>query len=247
MISEIGFLEATWPAPKNIIAGTTLRQFGYSQGSFGALNLGDHVGDNIDNVKRNRQLLNDAMNLPSAPCWLKQTHSAKVIAEPSNDIAIYADASITRKVEKICVVLTADCLPILITSKSGDIVSAIHAGWRGLADGIVENTINTMHSSPEELLVWLGPAISQLAFEVGNDVREIFLGLDINNNVFFKSNERSRWQADLYGIVKLKLNLLGVREIYGGDECTFSDERRLYSYRKNNKCGRMASIIYMQK
>jgi len=247
MICEIGFLEAVWPAPKNIIAGTTLRQSGFSQGSFGALNLGSHVGDNIDNVKRNRRLLRDAMNLPSEPCWLKQKHSAKVVIEPSNEIVLCADASITRTVEKVCVVLTADCLPILITSKSGDIISAIHAGWRGLAGGIVENTINTMKSSPNELLVWLGPAISQLAFEVGNDVRGIFLDLDINNESCFKGNKRGRWQADLYAIVKLKLNRLGVRDIFGGDECTFSDEKRLYSYRKDNECGRMASIIYMQK
>jgi|TARA_B110000914_G_scaffold225113_1_gene244888 YfiH family protein len=247
MTSEIGFLDAVWPAPENIIAGTTLKMSGYSQGTYSAFNLGDHVGDNIDHVKNNRRLLCEVLNLPSEPCWLNQKHSAKVITEPTNDVNLFADASITRSAKKICVVLTADCLPVLITTKSGDTISAIHAGWRGLAAGIIENTINAMQSDPNELLVWLGPAISQRAFEVGDDVRNIFLKLNDNNKFFFKANDSNRWQADLYGLAKLKLSDLGIRAIFGGNECTYSDTKRLYSYRRDNKCGRMASIIYIQK
>ena len=246
MISEIGFLEAVWPAPENIIAGTTLKLSGHSQGSYSAFNLGDHVGDNIDDVKKNRQLLSEALNLPSEPCWLDQMHSATVISEPSNERNLFGDASITRSAKKICVVLTADCLPILITNKSGDTISAIHAGWRGLAAGIIENTIDAMQSNSNELLVWLGPAISQQAFEVGDDVRNEFLGLDDRNRLFFKANDSNRWQADLYGLAKLKLSHLGIKAIFGGNECTYSDRKRLYSYRRDNKCGRMASIIYMK-
>ncbi len=246
MKNEIAFLEAAWPAPKNIVAGTTLRQLGFSVGDYNALNIGKHVGDNSISVQQNRSLLRAALSLSEEPCWLNQVHGSEVIMNPTNKKILTADASFTSKQDRVCVVMTADCLPLLISNKSGTMVAAIHAGWRGLAAGVIDNTITAMNCNTDELLVWLAPAISQSAFEVGNEVREVFQKVNINFLECFKLNKRKRWQADIYKLAKINLNALGIYNIFGGNECTYNDPEKFYSFRRNNNCGRMASLIYIK-
>ena len=246
MKDKIAFLEAVWPAPANIIAGTTLRQRGLSGGAYTALNLAAHVGDDVIAVRENRSLLKTSLSLSEEPCWLNQVHGTEVAINPCNKTTVTADASIATIQNKVCVVMTADCLPLLITNTSGSMVAAIHAGWRGLASGIIENTIAAMNCNVNEILVWLAPAISQSAFEVGDEVREIFQQENIKFLECFKINSRKRWQADIYQLAKINLNALGIYNIFGGKDCTYSDSEKFYSYRRDGACGRMASLIYMK-
>lgn len=237
------WLRADWPAPDRIVAGSTVRTGGVSEGAFESLNLGDHVGDDPQRVAENRRRFVAASGIGAEPGWLTQVHGTAV--RIAGDTApIEADAAIAREPGATVAVLTADCLPILLCADSGDEIAAVHAGWRGLAAGIVAATIAHMKTRPQRLLAWFGPAISQPAFEVGDEVRAAFHADDPGSGGCFVPNERGRWQADLYGLARRRLEAAGVAAIYGGGLCTFGDSERFFSYRRDGQCGRMASFIH---
>ena len=211
------WIPADWSAPESVIAGMTLRD-----SSFDDLALAGH------------------------PCWLNQVHGADVVIAQDFETPPDADAAIGRSTNDVCVVRTADCLPVLISSVDGTEIAAAHAGWRGLAAGIIEATISRMRHDPDELLVWLGPAISQPAFEVGDEVRAAFIAQAPDDAEHFEANARGRWQADLYGLARRRLRALGVAEITGGEFCTHAERERFFSYRRNPDCGRMVSFVTIQ-
>lgn len=223
----------------------TLRAGGHSQGKYNSFNLATHVNDDINAVHLNRDRLNQF--LPSAPHWLHQTHSVDAIKLPS--LSFNADASYTSEKNTICVVQTADCLPLLVTNHEGTIVAAIHAGWRGLLNGVIENTIEKMSVFPNDLLVWLGPAISRKYFEVGFDVKNSFCEKHTESEKAFHMISDQKWLADIYALAKIRLNGCGVHQIYGGsvsDEyCTFANALDYFSYRRDGMTGRMASLIWI--
>ena len=239
------FFIPNWPVAPHIKSMQTLRTGGNSEGKYNSFNLATHVNDETNSVHLNRDLLNQF--LPSSPHWLNQTHSADVIKIPS--LAFNADASYTTEKNTVCVVQTADCLPLLITNIGGTIVASIHAGWRGLLNGVIENTIEKMNVSPNELLVWLGPAISRQHFEVGFDVKNSFCEKHSEAEKAFHLIPDQKWLADIYALAKIRLNLCGVSQIYGGsisDEyCTFANEVDYFSYRRDGVTGRMASLIWI--
>lgn len=238
------WLAADWPAPDGVVAGTTTRTGGVSTGVYESLNLGAHVGDDAASVADNRSRFVEACGLSQEPFWLTQVHGDRVVDAGTSEPAPEADAAVSSG--SGLVIMTADCLPVLFCSDDGDEIAACHCGWRGLAAGIIENTVAAMRSRPEALLAWLGPAISQAAFEVGDDVREAFLARTPDAAACFEANERGRWQADLYGLARQALNAAGVTRVHGGSLCTYSDPARFYSYRRDGQTGRMATFIYRQ-
>ena len=223
----------------------TLRSGGKSEGKYNSFNLATHVNDEINTVHLNRDLLNQY--LPGAPYWLNQTHSVDVLKLPSQ--TLNGDASYTIDKNTVCVVQTADCLPLLVTNIDGTIVAAIHAGWRGLLNGVIENTIEKMNISPNELLVWLGPAISQKHFEVGFDVKNSYCEKHTAAEKAFHLISEQKWLADIYALAKIRLHICGISQIYGGsvsdDYCTFANEVDYFSYRRDGITGRMASLIWI--
>ena len=240
-----GWITPDWPAPANVKAATTLRTGGVSEGVFASLNLGSHVGDDPAAVAENRRLLKAALQLPAEPAWLNQVHGTNVVVANSHSSPPTADASVAHAAGQVCVVLTADCLPVLLCDRQGTRVAAAHAGWRGLAGGVLKATIDALQIPPSELLAWLGPAIEQQAFEVGPEVREQFLTLDRRNDGAFQSNARGRWQADLYQLARNELARLGVNAVSGGGLRCHADEQRFFSYRRNSRTGRMASLVWL--
>jgi hypothetical protein len=245
------WLQADWPAPDFIKAGTTLRQGGESSGAYSSFNLASHVGDEIVAVSQNRSML----NVPNIPQWLEQTHSTKVVLLPNDEAIPKADAAYTQKENTVCAVLTADCLPLLITDEQGSCVAAIHAGWRGLCDGIIENTIKKLPVATQSLLVWLGPAIGADVYEVGEEVYDAFTKDDIEaGRAFVPVPSKAKgiivtrhWLFDIYALARLRLQRLGITKIYGGDLSTYNDQERFFSYRRQAKTGRMASLIWIEK
>jgi YfiH family protein len=239
------FFIPNWPAPPHIKSMQTLRLGGKSEGTYTSFNLATHVNDEINAVHLNRDLLNQY--LPSSPHWLNQTHSVDVLKLPSPKLN--GDASYTTEKNTVCVVQTADCLPLLVTNIDGTIVAAIHAGWRGLLNGVIEKTIEKISISPNELLVWLGPAISQKHFEVGFDVKNSFCKKHSEAEKAFHLISDQKWLADIYVLAKIRLNLCGISQIYGGsvsnDYCTFANELEYFSYRRDGVTGRMASLIWI--
>lgn len=211
------WIAADWPAPNNVIAGTTLR--------LGAI---------------------ESLRLPGDPCWLKQVHGANVVAAGRYDSPPTADASVGQHPGDVCVVRTADCLPVLFCSADGREIAAAHAGWRGLAAGILEATIRRMAHDPGELMAWMGPAISQAAFEVGGEVRAAFVDQDPGVADCFERNPRGRWQADLYALARRRLASAGVGACHGGGLCTFADDKRFFSYRRSADSGRMVSFVALK-
>ena len=238
------WIPANWPGPDGIVAGCTTREGGVSEGEFATLNLGAHVGDAIECVTENRQRFTALCDLPAAPLWLEQVHGTDVVVDPDSAEPAAADAVLTRKPGRVCAVMTADCLPVLLVSVNGHELAAAHAGWRGLCDGILENTVQQFQASPNSILAWLGPAISQKNFEVGDEVRQRFVAHGPRAARFFTHNDNGRWQADLYGLARQRLMQAGIERIYGGDYCTYEDSRRFYSYRRDGPCGRMASFVF---
>lgn len=237
------FIQPNWPAPRNVKALTTLCK--NDTNSF--FNLANHVGDNIDNVLKNRLFLKTHANLPSDPIWIQQTHSAIALEATPENKNKEADASYTQEKNRVCVVLTADCLPILVCNKSGTQIAAIHAGWKGLAKGIVENTIQALDHLPEDLLIWLGPGICQTHYEVGNEVRDAFLAYDPNAEKAFLPSPENRWLADLYEVARLRLKKMGIESVYGGEFCTFEEKDLFFSARRDGLgTGRLATLIWME-
>ncbi len=237
-------IPAEWPAPANVVAGTTLRSGGVSQGEFAALNLAAHVGDDPVSVAENRRRVQTNFSLPNDPVWLRQVHGTRVVLGDAALTQPEADAIVAREVGVVCAVLTADCLPVVLTTEDGSEVAAAHVGWRGLCAGILEETVATFKVPPEQILVWLGPAISKLAFEVGAEVREQFVNKGEAAADFFSENGRGRWQADLYGLATLRLENCGVTRVFGGGCCTYTEQDRFFSYRRDGRCGRMATYIF---
>lgn len=229
----MNYIKPDWPAPANIKAFTTLRT------SWGRVDL-PSKGD------ESTALLTSLLQLPAKPVWLKQTHSTFVVPAEQTTINTEADAAYTHQANCVCVVLTADCLPILITTKDGTHVAAIHAGWRGLAAGIIEATISKMNLLPEQLLVWLGPAIGPSKFEVGQDVYDAFVKNHADAKRAFQSYSSDKWLADLYELARIRFQLLGVKQIYGGEYCTHTETDKFFSYRRDGSItGRMASVIWI--
>jgi polyphenol oxidase len=243
------YIYPNWHTPSQVRAVTTLRTDGLSLKPYESFNLAHHVGDNPAHVLANRIKLRQELNLTSEPIWLKQTHSNKIICANNAVPYIEADASYATKSNVVCVVLTADCLPILLCDKNGTTIAAIHAGWKSLAASIIENTIANLKINPKNLLVWLGPAISSGAFIVGNEVYEKFIQHDPRAQKAFiscKSNSQKR-HANIYILARQRLTNCGIisANIYGGEYCTYSDHR-FFSYRRDGeKTGRMASLIWM--
>ncbi len=232
-----------WPAPTNIRAGTSLRHGGVSLPPYASLNLGDHVGDDPAAVAENRQRL----KLPSEPVWLEQTHSPRIInAAHCTDGQNKADGSYSTQANIICAVLTADCLPLLICNKQGTQVAAVHAGWRGLASGIIEATLKKFTDDCSELLIWLGPAIGPDNYEVGNDLRQIFMAHDPAANAAFTA-QKETWHMDIYHLARQRLQTLGITAIYGGNHCCYREQEQFYSYRRDGITGRMASLIWREQ
>jgi YfiH family protein len=240
----VSWIAAEWPAPAGVVAGTTRRHSGRSEGEFASLNLGAHVGDDPEAVRENRRRFREHCALPSEPLWIDQVHGATVVVDPRAASYPEADAIVSRKREAVCAVLTADCLPVVLTAGDGSEVAAIHAGWRGLLLGVLEATVDTMHAEPADILAWFGPAISQPAFEVGGEVRESFLRDDPHAARFFEANDNARWQADLAGLARRRLAGAGVTRVFGGDFCTYADPGSFFSYRRVGQCGRMATFIF---
>jgi len=238
-------ISAAWPAPEHVRAFTTTRQGGQSRSNYSSLNLALHVEDNVDTVEQNRKHLSAAFNLPTEPFWLQQTHSSRV-TNAGNANNNEADGAWSKQTGVVCTVLTADCLPVFFCDRAGTTVAIVHAGWRGLMDGVISSAITEMNVDPENLLVWLGPAIGPEAFEVGEEVLQQFSKKNPINKAAFIQKDVEHWLCDIYQLARIELNQKGVQQIYGGDLCTYSDEDRFYSYRRDGVTGRMASLIWME-
>ncbi|VAX05381.1 FIG00003370: Multicopper polyphenol oxidase [hydrothermal vent metagenome] len=241
------WIEPDWPAPPGVRAYSTTRLGGYSQPPFDGFNLGDHVGDDQDAVARNRVLLSSSLELPSEPKWLTQVHGVDVIEAGITPQSWEADAMFARNPGLVCAVLTADCLPLLLCNRSGDWVAAVHAGWRGLADGIIEATLDRLAVPENEIIAWMGPAIGPACFEVGTKVRDSFLHHDPATEIAFTGNGPGRWLADIYQLAKQRLRAHGVTSVWGGEYCTVTDRERFYSYRRDGRTGRMATLVWIEK
>ncbi|MCK9284689.1 MAG: peptidoglycan editing factor PgeF [Rhodocyclaceae bacterium] len=240
------FIVPDWPAPESVRALSTTRCGGHSTGPFAGLNLADHVGDEAATVAANRRWLRETTRLPAEPVWLKQVHGSRCVLIDRDSPAEPADAGAAMLPGRVCAVLTADCLPVLICDAQGTAVAAVHAGWRGLVAGVLENSLAQLTLPGERLLVWLGPAIGSHAFEVGDDVRGAFVGEDAAAEEAFVPLREGKWLCDLYAIARQRLLRLGVEKIYGGGECTLSDPKRFYSFRRDGVTGRMASLIWLE-
>lgn len=238
-----------WPAPAQVRAVSSLRHGGCSEGIFQSFNLGDHVNDNPEHVLKNRQLFKQLADMPQEPLWLQQVHGI-VVARP--DLAcsysaapVKADAAYSCALQRVCVVMTADCLPLLLCDRAGKEVAAIHAGWRGLAAGVIEQTLRYFQAKPEDIMVWLGPAIGPQAFEVGSEVRAAFINAHPAADVAFKLQSSGKYLADLYLLARIRLVSQGITAIYGGNYCTYQQAEHFFSYRRDGQTGRMASAIWL--
>lgn len=240
------WIRPRWPAPQQVRALTTTRMGGESEVPFASLNLAQHVGDDPERVAANRRRLRVGLDLPEEPLWLEQVHGCTVVSHKEVVAGCEADASVAWGPGRVCAVLTADCLPVLLCDRLGTRVAAVHAGWRGLAAGVVEAVLDTIGGDAEDLLCWLGPAIGPSAYQVGGDVRERFLEQDPRAVEAFRPfGDEGRWYADIYSLARQRLLYRGVQAIYGGDCCTYSDPGRFFSFRRDGTTGRMASLIWL--
>lgn len=238
-----GWILPVWPAPARVRACATTRLGGVSEGPYASLNLGAHVGDRAEHVAENRRRVREALALPAEPAWLEQVHGIQVVR--AEQAPARADGAWTDAAGVVCAVLTADCLPVLFCDEAGSEVAAAHAGWRGLLAGVLEETVLAMGLAPRRLLAWLGPAIGPRAFEVGEEVREAFLAIDVGADVCFTPSPRGRWLADLPGLARRRLQAQGLARIYGGHDCTYQHPDRFFSYRRDGQTGRMAALIWL--
>lgn len=241
------FIIPDWPAPKNIKAYTTLRSGWGGRRPHHDTLRGFHTSDEEES-----QQLKNLLTLPDEPIWLTQTHSNIAIEALPENREKNADASFTHRVNHVCVVLTADCLPLLICDKNGTVAAAIHAGWRGLANGVIESTVSALsidatNFDANDLMVWLGPAIGPQKFEVGKDVYDAFTQRHVESASAFTPHLDDKWMADIYTLAKIRLNMLGITQIYGGNYCTYTQEDMFFSYRRDKgRTGRLASLIWIE-
>lgn len=246
-MNDIPLLLPDWPIADKVFACTTLRSGGVSRGGFHSLNLAAHVGDDPQAVSQNRERLRQSLHLPEPTRWLNQCHGNLAIDyEQLGGAPVDADAVYSRHAGQVCAVLTADCLPVLLAEQEGNAVAAIHAGWRGLLGGVIETTVAALAWPGERLLAWLGPAIGPRRFEVGSEVRQQFIAAHAAAEVCFINGANGRFLADLYGLARMRLGLLGIQRIYGGNRCTMDEAARFFSFRREPRCGRMASLIYLR-
>jgi len=244
MTPPFDWIVPEWPAPPWIKTLITTRNGGVSRGAFASFNLGLRTGDDPGAVTANRAYLRG--RLPQEPKWLAQQHGTAVVEVDDIDGSPAADASIARRPGTVCVIMIADCMPVLFTDQSGTLVAAAHAGWRGLAGGVLENTVRRMGVSPGEVLACLGPGIGPQAFEVGPEVRDAFIARNALAASAFAPGRSDKWLADLYALARLALARIGVTRVHGGGLCTASDPQRFYSYRRDRITGRMAALIWRE-
>jgi len=243
-VADSTVLVPAWPAPARVRCAFTLRAGGVSQGPYASFNLGAHTGDDPRAVAENRRRLGRLLSLPGEPHWLEQVHGTHWLDLDRPPLNLQADASFTRSQHRVCAVLVADCLPILLTNREGSMVAAVHAGWRGLAGGVLESSARALGAT-DELMAWIGPGIGPAHFEVGAEVRTALLALDPALEGAFEPNVRGRWQCDLPRVARQRLTAAGVRQVYGGEHCTFAEPGRFFSYRRDRHCGRMAALIWL--
>jgi polyphenol oxidase len=242
--NSIALIRPDWPAPARVRAAFTLRTGGVSRFPYDSLNLGARVGDDAESVRENRQRVRMQLQLPAEPAWLEQVHGTRIADLDCGDVSP-ADGLITRQAGRVCAVQVADCLPVLFAAHDGSAVAAAHAGWRGLAAGVLEATVAKLAIAPTRLSAWLGPAIGREHFEVGEEVRTAFVARDAGAAAAFSGNARGRWQCDLVALARRRLCALGVHDPCGGEWCTFADPARFFSFRREGRCGRMAAFIWL--
>lgn len=244
-------MKLSWPKERGVVgvgALSTDRRGGVSGRPFDSLNLGLHVGDLVQAVEENRRRVREVAGDGVRFAWLEQVHGTRVVDAAEVLEPVEADGSVATAAGVACVVMTADCLPVLFCDRAGTVVGAAHGGWRGLAAGVLEATVAKMGVDPGEILAWLGPAIGPAAFEVGGEVRQAFIERDERATAYFRPSQGApdeRWMADLYGLARLRLKALGVDDISGGRGCTFGEER-YFSYRRDGRTGRMATAIWLE-
>jgi polyphenol oxidase len=241
-----GVITPDWPAPPGVRAAFTLRTGGVSAPPYDSLNLSARVGDAAACVAENRRRVRDRLGLPAEPAWVEQVHGTHVTELDGAQPREPADAVITRRRATVCAVQVADCMPVLFAARSASVVGVAHAGWRGLAAGVLEATVARLRAPSAELIAWLGPAISAPHFEVGSEVRAAFLARDAGAVGAFAANARGRWQCDLAALARRRLAALGITSVSGGAWCTWADRERFFSFRRDRRCGRMAALIWLE-
>lgn len=243
----IEMIRADWPLQSRIAALTTTRHGGVSSSPYTDLNLAIHVGDQYKDVKQNRIVLREQLALDDEPKWLQQVHS-KIVVNANEVVpdAVTADAVYTDQAGIICGVLTADCLPIAFANQEATCVAVAHAGWKGLLDGVIQETVKTMSTVAKPDYAWLGPAIGAQDFEVGRDVYQPFIEQNAEFAKAFTANDRGKWYLDIYFAASIVLKSLGINKIYGGKHCTYTESERFFSYRREANTGRMATLIWIK-
>jgi YfiH family protein len=245
MMRPADWIVPDWHAPSTVRAFITTRSGGVSTGPYASFNLGDLTADDPEAVRENKARLQAL--LPAAPRWLRQVHGARAVHADAVTSAVEADAAYTHTPGVVCAVKIADCMPVFITDATGTVVAVAHAGWRGLAAGVVENTLAALPVAPEALMAYLGPAIGPSAFEVGDEVRAAFCDIDAKAADAFQALRPGKWLADLFRLGRQRLARCGVTRVYGGGLCTHSDPERFYSHRRDPVTGRMAALIWIGK
>ncbi|MBT4836502.1 MAG: peptidoglycan editing factor PgeF [Methylococcales bacterium] len=238
------WLSPDWPAPENIRAICTTRSGGCSLFPYHSMNLGDHVDDDLQHVNANRQHLKRILALPRDPRWLTQIHGNEIIDADKDTKSMAADGIITSRNNMVCTVLTADCVPVLLCDQNGHQVCAVHAGWKGLAGCIIAQAIAKFDCKSSKLMAWIGPAISQVNYQVNQAMVSSFVEQSISYQQAFKYVDNDQYLADLVLLAKLQMQALGLNQIYGGQWCTFADDSKFFSYRRQNITGRMATLIW---
>jgi YfiH family protein len=248
---QSAWLTPDWGVPAHVHAISTMRAGGgVSSGDYASLNLAQHVGDDPAHVRANRAWLQAAARLPAEPLWLEQVHGIDVVMNATSLAADAppprADASVAFEPGRVCVVMTADCLPVVFADRKGTRIGVAHAGWRGLVGGVLEATVTALRASPADLVAWLGPAIGPDSFEVGPEVREAFIARDAGNATGFARNAAGRYQADLYALARQALARVGVGTVTGGGRCTQRDSAQFFSFRRDGgRTGRMATLAWL--
>lgn len=238
------WITPSWPAPSQVRALITTRVGGVSDAPYASLNLGDHVGDRPEHVQRNRAIVRECV--AAEPAWLKQVHDTDIVDLDDYCTGAVADGCIARRSGQVCVIMTADCLPVLLCDRTGSVVGAAHAGWRGLCNGVIEATVKRMGHAGEELMAYLGPAVGPKHYEVGTEVRDAFVRILPEAASAFTTHGKDKFLADLYALARQRLSRLNIGAVFGGNYCTFAERERFFSFRRDGETGRMASLIWLE-